>query len=79
MRRAMETAIHMFKNHPNAKRCIKFVVLPIAREIIHTICDIAIDYDQLIEMYGKKDENGDYTDLQFDYSRFFLYGIPQLW
>jgi len=52
MQRAMMTTIHMFKNHPN-KENIKFVVLPIAREVLHTTNDIAMDCEELIKMYSE--------------------------
>ena len=42
MRRNLETTIHMFKNHPN-KQNIKFIVLPILRELFLAKDDIAID------------------------------------
>jgi broad specificity phosphatase PhoE len=76
MQRAMMTTIHMFKNHPD-KANIKFVVLPIAREVLHTTNDIAMDCHEMIEKYseGKPEACG----LKFDFSRLFLYGIPQLW
>jgi hypothetical protein len=52
MQRALMTTIHMFKNHPN-KENIQFIVLPIAREILHTTCDVAIDCDELMIKYGQ--------------------------
>ena len=39
MNRAMLTCINMFKGHPNAKN-IKFMVLPLCREVFHTSNDI---------------------------------------
>jgi len=72
----MMTTIHMFKNHPN-KNQMKFIVLPIAREILHTTNDIAIPVRELIEKYkcGSPFCHG----INFDFSRLFLYGIPSLW
>jgi broad specificity phosphatase PhoE len=52
MQRALMTTIHMFKNHPN-KDNIKFIVLPIAREVLHTTNDIAIDPRELIAKFAE--------------------------
>ena len=51
MQRAIMTTIHMFKNHPNRAN-IKFIVLPIVRESMHTSGDIAMDVNQLIQKFG---------------------------
>jgi hypothetical protein len=42
MRRALKTTALMFQNHPNKSK-ILFIVLPLAREWLHTFPDIAID------------------------------------
>jgi broad specificity phosphatase PhoE len=47
MQRTLQTTIHMFKNHPN-KDNIKFVILPIVREVLKKINDIAMDPKTLI-------------------------------
>lgn len=47
----MMTTIHMFKNHPD-KDNIKFIVLPVVREVLHTTNDIAIDCDELMAKYA---------------------------
>ena len=76
MQRAMMTTVHMFKNHPNKDK-IKFVVLPIAREVMHTLCDVAMDCEEMMAKYANGNEicHG----IKFDFSNMFLYGIPQLW
>ena len=74
MRRNLETTIHTFKNHPN-KDNIKFVILPIVREVIQDYDDIVVDYDtEIMQRYktGSPENHG----LVFDFSRFYLYGIP---
>ena len=72
----MMTTVNMFKNHPNkAKIC--FIVLPIVREVLHTTNDIAMDCDQLMVKFGEGASAA--SGLNFDFSRLFLYGIPQLW
>ena len=76
MQRAMMTTVHMYKNHPNKDK-IKFVVLPIVREILHTTNDLCIDPDELMAKFGEGKEAA--CGLKFDFSRFFLYGIPSLW
>ena len=76
MQRAMMTTVHMFKNHPN-KANIRFIVLPIVRECLACTNDIAMDCDELMVKFG---EGAPATaGLNFDFSRLFLYGIPQLW
>jgi hypothetical protein len=76
MQRAIMTTINMFANHPNKKN-IKFVVLPIVREIFHTMNDCCIDCYELLERYGpgKPESKG----IEFDFSRLFAYGTPELW
>jgi len=70
------TTIHMYKNHPNKDK-IKFVVLPIAREIMHTTNDIAIDCHELMDRFGEG--KPDACGIKFDFSKLFVYGIPSLW
>jgi len=76
MQRALMTTIHMFKNYPNKDK-IQFIVLPIAREVLHTTNDIAMDPEELVKLYGPGQEAS--CGLNFDFSRLFLYGLPQLW
>ena len=76
MQRTMMTTIHMFKNHPN-KANIRFVVLPIVRECMNTTNDIAIDCDELMTKFAEGTPAT--CGIVFDFSRMFLYGIPQLW
>jgi hypothetical protein len=66
----------MFKNHPEKEK-IKFVVLPMAREILHTVCDVAMDPEELMKKFahGQPICHG----INFDFSRMYLYGIPDLW
>ena len=47
MQRAMQTAIHMFKGHPNLAN-IRFIVEPEMHEILHTTCDLNIDAFDLL-------------------------------
>ena len=64
----MSTTVHMFKDHPN-KDNIQFIVLPMVREVLHTVCDIAIDCFDMMEKYGEgKPAAG---GLKFDFSRLF--------
>ena len=76
MRRNLETTIHMFKNHLN-KDNIKFVVLPILREIMLAKDDIADDVNSLMNefTYGKYRQYG----INFDFSLLLANGNPQLW
>ena len=67
------TTIHMFKNHPN-KANIKFVVIPLVREVLHTCCDIAMDVNELLEKYGNGKPAA--CGINFDFSALFLHGVP---
>lgn len=70
------TTIHMFKNHPKKKE-IKFIILPIAAEILRATSDTPMNIYDLMKKYanGKPKTCG----LNFDWSRIFLHGIPDLW
>jgi hypothetical protein len=72
----MMTTVHMFKNHPE-KNTIRFIVLPIAREVLHTTNDLCMDPYELVEKYGEGKPAA--CGLVFDFSRLFIYGIPELW
>ena len=72
----MMTTVNMFKDHPNREN-IHFVVLPILREVFYSVGDIAIDCHELMDKFGQGSEAA--QGIKFDFSRFFLYGIPQLW
>lgn len=76
MRRTLQTAIHMFKNHPQKKE-IKFLVVPIIREVLETACDIALDIEDIMDKYGPNSEQC--HGLEFDFSLMYMYGQPQLW
>ena len=43
----MQTAIHMFKGHPNLAN-IRFIVEPEMHEILHTTCDLNMDALELL-------------------------------
>jgi len=76
MQRSIQTTIHMYKNHPHLDQ-IKFVVLPEVREVMSVTNDVAMDCWELMEKYkvGAPDAQG----FNFDFSRMFAYGVPQLW
>lgn len=76
MQRALQTCIHLFKNHPNKKN-VRFIVLPVVREVLETSNDIAQDIDHIVEKYsaGKEICHG----LHFDFSMNLLHGQPKLW
>ena len=73
LRRALQTAIHMFKTHPDKKE-IQFIILPIAREVMGWACDIAVSYDQMKEEFG-----GTHEGIFFDFSMFGQYATQQMW
>ena len=51
MQRAMQTCIHMFKDHP-MKDQITFLVEPLCREIVHTPNDCPMDVKELVQKYA---------------------------
>lgn len=76
MQRAMQTAIHMFKNHPNLAR-IKFIVVPIVHEIMHTCNDMHMDANELMEKYSADSEIC--KGINFDFSMLIGSGSVNLW
>jgi len=70
------TTIHMFKNHPR-KDMIKFKILPICREIMNATNSIAMDFEDLMVKYA--DGQPGNFGIKFDFSKFYEFGIPQLW
>ena len=48
-----------------------------AREVLETSNDIAKDVYEIIDLYSSEKEIC--RGLNFDFSNFFLYGIPELW
>lgn len=72
----MQTAIHMFKGHPNLPN-IKFVVEPMLHEVLHTTCDIHINAMDLIQKFAP----GQPTcyGVNFDFSKITSMAQPQLW
>ena len=47
LRRALQTAYLVFKDHPNFKN-IKFIMHPDLREVAHTVCDVPDSYSTII-------------------------------
>eukprot|EP00347_Sterkiella_histriomuscorum_P012250 403369316 len=76
MQRAIQTAIHMFKKHPN-KQNIQFIVLPIVREVLETSNDIQPDVEEIVRKYAPGEAICE--GLNFNFAMIYLYGIPQLW
>lgn len=73
MQRALQTAIHMFKNHPN-KANITFIVLPLIHEFYHTSNDIPADYMKVVNRYapGQAECHG----VKFDFSMILANANP---
>ena len=76
MRRALQTAIHMFKSHPNLDK-MQFIVVPHCHEIMHTSNDIPMDVYQLIKHFAHGEALCE--GLKFDFSWLLHYGNPQAW
>jgi hypothetical protein len=76
MKRAIQTAIGMFKNHPNMKN-INFQIVPQCHEFTHTTNDLPMDVYKLIEEY--KPGSAASEGLHFDFTWLLHYAQPQLW
>ena len=48
--------------------------MPIVREILHNSNDVAMDFSDLIVKYGEGAPTA--CGIKFDFSRFYMYGIP---
>lgn len=68
--RNIETAIHLFGNHPN-KANINFVILPLIREYIVAKDDINGDIYQIMAKYTKEN-----CGIDFDFSQIMKLESP---
>ena len=76
MKRAMETAVHLFKCHPN-KANITFIVTPNLRENLKYYSGISSSFAEtkriMLELCAK-------YGLKADFSQFYGgYSMPELW
>jgi hypothetical protein len=53
MRRTLETAHNLFKNHPDFEK-INFIILPELREKMKAVCDIPQDTAKVMEEFKDK-------------------------
>ncbi len=61
LRRAIETAFLLFSQSIQFQK-IKFVILPLLRENMHTICDVPVDFTTVIDEWSHKFPQGlDYS------------------
>jgi len=67
------TTINMFKNHPNVGG-MKFVVIPVIREMMKFMNDVAMDINVLVEKFAPG--NDICEGIHFDFSACFIFGIP---
>ena len=56
LRRALQTAVNLFKNHPNFES-IKFILLPAAREAIEGADDLPWNIDSILSEFGSEFPN----------------------
>lgn len=78
LRRALETAYHTFKNHPNFEN-IKFVLVPNLREGLDTTWDAPVNIVDVVKEFQKKFKNFDTSalDAYVDVPHYFLRDINQ--
>ena len=62
MKRTLQTALEIFKVHPNFQQ-IKFICVPDLKEHLHCTCDIPGPIMPLIEEFGPQFPNFDYSFL----------------
>jgi hypothetical protein len=75
MVRTCETAIHIFKSHPN-KKIIKFIVLPSIKEGLNLCNDKQGTYARLRRLIDPLLES---SGLNFDFSMMFsAFGLPDM-
>ena len=77
MRRAMQTAYHLLKSHPQFAT-IKFVVEPLCRENIHGTCDIPSTYSEMRQFAQSLFPNVDCESRFADYSNREVYFVEDL-
>ena len=65
----------MFKTHSN-KADMRFIVLPVVREVLATSNDIANDIDITMGKYGMPELC---EGIHFDFSLTLIHGQPKLW
>ena len=74
MVRAIQTAIHIFKNHPN-KQNIKFLVIPMVKEGLNCSNDKCGTYERLRSIVDPLIKE---TGVHFDFSLMHIFGVPDL-
>ena len=67
LRRALETAYLLFKN-TSYFNSLNFVVVPLLRENLHTVCDIPQDFQITLDEYSEKLPNLDSSLLVDNYA-----------
>ena len=72
LRRAIQTAVNMFKTHPN-KANIKFKVFPLVTEVFMSTCDIGND------VFENEKEFSNIEGMHFDFTLVKQFKVPQLW
>ena len=73
LRRAMQTCVEMFKDHPKVKS-IKFIVVPLVREVLHTVCDVPCCVHELQRTFAKGEPACE--GIEFDFSHLKHAGEP---
>jgi len=76
LRRTLETAYHIFKNHENFEN-IKFIVVPSLRESLNTVSDIPENIDEVQTEYSKLIPQLDFSMFQ-QYKNKSLYYIEDM-
>lgn len=75
MLRAMQTAVLMFKNHPNKENLV-FIVLPLIHEYYHASSDTPSDYREIVKRFSDPQET---CGVKFDFSILLANANPHLW
>ena len=80
LRRALQSAYFVFKDHPNFKN-VKVILVPDLRESLQCTEDIPAPLDKTIETFNELFPNFDYSLLDYDMSKsnkdlWFLENLP---
>jgi hypothetical protein len=76
MQRCLQTAVEMFKNHPD-KENMKFTVIPLFKEVTNNSNDIPRSVAEITTTWAHGEERC--KGIKFDFSQLYLFGVPDLW
>jgi len=76
LRRALQTAYLVFKDHPNF-HIIKFIVHPMLRENMHTVCDIPENFLDVKNDYEGKIPQLDFSLMERQENDWYIHQLQE--